>query len=126
MEGPTPQHAMETLLALVAASSEPAAPPVPPKDLPLGDMNAFPSLTDSDGWQVVAQSQLERDPDEDLGSAWRDRAKDVASKPPPASANTSAVVAPTSRRRAAREKEGYTPEASLPETDYELRHRRGQ
>ena len=30
-------------------------------------MGAFPSLTDSDGWQVVTQTDLERDPDEDLG-----------------------------------------------------------
>lgn len=125
-EGPTPQHAMETLLALVAASSEPTVPPPPPKDLPLSDMGAFPSLTDSEGWQVMSQTQFEKDPDEELGSAWRDRAKAVASKPGPPSANTSAVVGSTSKRRSSKDKEdGYTAEV-LPETDYDFRQRRGQ
>merc|ERR1740138_2047403 len=104
-EGPSPQHAMETLLAHVAA---------------------FPSLTDSEGWQVMSQTQFEKDPDEELGSAWRDRAKAVASKPGPSSANTSAVVGSTSKRRSSKDKEeGYTAEV-LPETDYDFRQRRGQ
>jgi len=124
-DAPTPGHAMETLLALVAASSEPFVPSLPPKDLPLGDINAFPSLTDGDGWEVVTQTALDRDPDEELGSVWRDRAKAVAAKPAPTPASTTA--APTAKRRAAREKaEGDPEDALLPETDYEMRQRRGQ
>merc|ERR1711862_514775 len=103
---------METLLALVASSSEPSEPPLPPKDLPLSDMNLFPSLTDSDGWQVVSQTQFDRNPDEELGSAWRDRAKAVASKPGPQSASTSAVVAPASKKKPAKDKEGTDAEAA--------------
>lgn len=121
---PTPQHAIETLLTLVASSSEPTEPPLPPKDLPLEDMDMFPSLTDADGWQVADKKQFERDPEEELGSAWRDRAKEAAPMPAPKSAWTSGV--PSSKRRGDREKEEQTSEVALPETDYETRHRRGQ
>jgi hypothetical protein len=112
-DAPTPQHAMETLLALVASSSEPSEPPLPPKDLPLSDMNLFPSLTDPDGWQVVSQSQFERDPDEELGSAWRDRAKAIASKPGPASASTSAPAALASKKEACQGKRKYSSRGTI-------------
>lgn len=125
-DSPTPQHAMETMLALVASETEPCGPPVPAKDLPIADLGAFPSLTDSDGWQVVTQTQLEKDHDADLGSAWRDRAKDIAAKPGPRSANTSAASAWGPKRRGAKDDEKDEAEAPLPETDYEARQRRGQ
>lgn len=126
MDFPTPQHAIETLLQLVASSSEATVPPLPPRELPIADLEAFPSLTDSDGWQVVSQAQFDKDPDEDLGSAWRDTAKDAADKPAPPKSSNTAPTAWGPKRRAAKEKQEDAPEAALPETDYEQRLRRGQ
>ena len=60
------------------------------------------------------------------GSAWRDRAKAVASKPGPTSGNTSAKVwGSFAKRRSAREDESNV-EIAHPETltDYEIRQRR--
>merc|ERR1719213_553298 len=78
----TPQQAMETLLALAEAVAEPAKVLQPEAELSLQDMDAFPSLMDADGWQVSSQHMFDRTSD-DLGSAWRDRAKAVASQPAP-------------------------------------------
>lgn len=123
---PTPQHAIETLLQLVESASEPTEPPLPPKDLPLEDLDLFPSLTDKEGWQVVDQKQFDRDPDEELGSAWRDRAKSAASKPAPRSSNTSATVAPNQKRRPAKGYDANNAEVPVLESDYDFRQRRGQ
>mmetsp|Transcript_104747 Transcript_104747/g.182083 ORF Transcript_104747/g.182083 Transcript_104747/m.182083 type:complete len:276 (-) Transcript_104747:96-923(-) len=132
-EAPTPQHAIETLLALAAATAEPvaggerAASP-PPRDLGVEDMDKFPSLCDGDGWQVVSKQQLERDPDEELGNAWRDRAKAAASKPAP-KVKPAAPDAGygTTRRKASRQKDDeHAREQPQLETDYEFRQRIGQ
>lgn len=120
----TPQQAMETLLALSAATAEPTRPALPPKDLGLQDADAFPSLVDADGWEVASQRLLDRSFEEDLGSAWRDRAKAIASKPAPSSApgKQSGNV----KKRAAKQTESGSPEAAQPETEYEFRQRLGQ
>merc|ERR1712226_1476693 len=61
---PTPQHAIETLLALNDAMSEPVAggpraSTPPPRDLGVEDYEKFPSLLDADGWQVVCRKDFE-------------------------------------------------------------------
>lgn len=133
-EAPTPQHAIETLLALAAATAEPvaggerAASP-PPRDLGVEDMDKFPSLTDGDGWQVVSKQQFERDPEEELGSAWRDRAKTAAGVPAPPQKKPAAPPAGygAQKRRSAQKKEDAVDrEQPQLETDYEFRQRMGQ
>mmetsp|Transcript_138583 Transcript_138583/g.244840 ORF Transcript_138583/g.244840 Transcript_138583/m.244840 type:complete len:269 (+) Transcript_138583:111-917(+) len=129
-EAPTPQRAIETLLALAAATAEPvvSVPSPPARNLGVEDMASFPSLCDSDGWQVVSKQQLERDPNEELGSAWRDRTKAAAGIPAPRAAQRAPHVAHAgSRRRAPREKdEEHACDQPQWETDYEFRQRIGQ
>jgi hypothetical protein len=85
-DSPTTQHALETLLALAGALSEPsgsvprAAPP--PRDLGTCDLLLFPSLTDSDGWQVPSKRGFELDDEADK-TDWRDRTKAAADLPGP-------------------------------------------
>lgn len=118
------QQAMETLLALSEATAEPQGPAPALKDIGLQDTDAFPSLVDADGWEVVSQRLFDRDLEEDLGSAWRDRAKAIASKPaPPAAPGKASVHA---KKRAAKQDNGSNLEALQPETEYELRQRLGQ
>lgn len=128
----SPQHAIETLLALSEAAAEPgptseaARPASPlPRNLGVEDHELFPSLMDADGWQVGSQRLFERDPDEEQGSVWRDRAK--AAKDVPAPKVTPAMHS-AARRRPLANKEGYSEEAEGGEwmTDYEFRHRVGQ
>jgi len=130
-EAPTPQHAIETLLALAAATAEPVAgsegPPrartPPPRNLGMEDLNKFPSLIDADGWQVMSRRQIELDADEDLGSVWRDRVKAAADKPAPKAAPP---LVPTVKRRS-RHKDFYSGgEPQQTETDYDFRKRIGQ
>lgn len=144
-DSPSPQHAIDTLLALTAATSEPvagggtparAATP-PPRNLGVEDHEKFPSLVDRDGWQVANTRDFERE-EEDLGSKWRDRAKAVADLPAPkVTAATTAAAGAWSRRRrqesgeegaaaSAFGAEGEEQETALPETDYEFRHRVGE
>lgn len=133
-EAPTPQHAIELLLALSAATAEPVAgaeAPVrpaspPPLNLCVEDHDKFPVLSDSNGWQVASRHQLERNEDEDLGSAWRDRAK--AAKDIPAPRPTMATTAVPSRRRPDKPQDcsGDTEKAEIFLTEYEHRHRAGQ
>mmetsp|Transcript_78676 Transcript_78676/g.143381 ORF Transcript_78676/g.143381 Transcript_78676/m.143381 type:complete len:268 (+) Transcript_78676:106-909(+) len=129
-EAPTPQRAIETLLVLAAVTAEPvvsfASPP--PQNLGVEDMANFPSLCDSDGWQVVSKQQLERDPNEELGSAWRDRTKAAVGIPAPcATQRAPRVVHAGSRRRAPRNKdEEHNGDQPQFETDYEFRHRIGE
>mmetsp|Transcript_154782 Transcript_154782/g.268214 ORF Transcript_154782/g.268214 Transcript_154782/m.268214 type:complete len:268 (+) Transcript_154782:121-924(+) len=129
-EAPTPQRAIETLLALAAATAEPvvSVPSPPARNLGVEDMASFPSLCDSDGWQVVSKQQLERDPNEELGSAWRDRTKAAAGIPAPRAAQRAPHVAHAgSRRRAPRNKdEEHNGDQPQFETDYEFRHRIGE
>lgn len=83
-EASSPEVGLNMLLALAGSLGEPAAeamPPPPPVDLGVGDENAFPSLTDADGWQVVGRAQLEREPDAVLGNKWADCAKAAAMVP---------------------------------------------
>lgn len=130
---PTPQQAIETLLALNCAMSAPGtgsmrATTSPARDLGVEDHEKFPSLLDADGWQVAAQRHFDRDPSEDLGSAWRDRAEAVASKASPA-AKASAWGPAAARSRQKKKVEAVTDdgtERSFPLTDYESRHRDGQ
>lgn len=121
-EFPTPMGALDALLALATSSSESSEPLPPPRALPLEEMDKFPSLTDADGWQVVPA--FERDPNEELGSAWRDRAQDAASMAPPKSASSSTFIPTVLRSGPGRD--ATVPDVSDPETDYELRHRLGQ
>eukprot|EP00441_Pelagodinium_beii_P045170 CAMPEP_0197625492 /NCGR_PEP_ID=MMETSP1338-20131121/4849_1 /TAXON_ID=43686 ORGANISM="Pelagodinium beii, Strain RCC1491" /NCGR_SAMPLE_ID=MMETSP1338 /ASSEMBLY_ACC=CAM_ASM_000754 /LENGTH=269 /DNA_ID=CAMNT_0043195919 /DNA_START=17 /DNA_END=826 /DNA_ORIENTATION=- len=129
-DAPTPQHAIETLLALSAATAEPVAgaeeqvPALPPLNVGVEDHEKFPSLTDGNGWQVGTDRLFERDPEEDLGSVWRDRAK--AAKNMPAAKVTPDPAVP--RRRPGTKKEGYREELDGQDlmTDYEYRHRIGQ
>mmetsp|Transcript_107203 Transcript_107203/g.301694 ORF Transcript_107203/g.301694 Transcript_107203/m.301694 type:complete len:267 (-) Transcript_107203:105-905(-) len=138
-EARSPQQAIDTLLALAAAAAEPGGSPPgpvgpapPPPSLGVDDHEKFPTLVDSNGWQVVSQQRIERNADEDLGSAWRDRASAAAELPAPRP-----VVAPrpwgpqatrASRRRAEAgdTKDDASIDAPLPETDYEFRQRVGQ
>mmetsp|Transcript_16066 Transcript_16066/g.29363 ORF Transcript_16066/g.29363 Transcript_16066/m.29363 type:complete len:300 (+) Transcript_16066:208-1107(+) len=132
MEAREPQDALDTLLALSAAAADvsegaerPATPP--PLDLGVEDHEKFPSLVDSEGWQVAATRQFNRDPDEDLGSAWRDRAHAAKHLPAPRP-TPGPTAAPAPRRRASAEvrKEKVVEEQVHMETDYEWRHRVGQ
>jgi len=130
-EAPTSQLAIETLLALAAATAEPVAGSEglprartpPPWNLGMEDLNKFPSLVDADGWQITSRRQIERDAEEDLGSVWRDRAKAAADKPGPKAAPP---LVPTVKRRS-RHKGFYSGgEPQQTETDYDFRKRIGQ
>lgn len=122
-EARTPYHALETLLALAAAVNEPAAPASPAQDLALENTDAFPSLIDADGWQVASQHMFDRHAEEDLGSAWRDRAKAAASKPAPAAA----IATPTApKRRPGKKDEASRLDHAQAENDYEFRQRLGK
>lgn len=122
----SPQVAMETLLALVAAIAEPLAAAPLPKDIGLEDIDAFPSLVDADGWQVAGQQQLGPSPDEDLGSAWCDRAKAIASTPAQRPAVRLAATVATSKKLVSKQNESIGFEMPQPETDYEYRQRLGK
>jgi len=122
----TPQQAMETLLALSAATAEPASVPLPPRDVGLEDIDAFPSLVDADGWQVCSQQLFDRNPEADLGSAWRDRAKAIASTPAPCPVAKPANPLAIRQKRASKQDDGASPETVHVETEYELRHRLGK
>jgi len=122
----SPQVAMEMLLALTAAIAEPFAAAPLPKDIGLEDIDAFPSLVDADGWQVAGQQQLGRSSEEDLGSAWCDRAKAIASTPAQRPAVRMAATAATSTKRANKQDETIGPEMPQPESEYEYRQRLGK
>merc|ERR1711971_851181 len=96
-------------------------------------MEKFPSLVDADGWQVVSQQQFDRDSNENLGSAWRDRAKAAIPLPAPVVTPRLIVV----RNAAAVKQNGAIIDqkqreleakvnADFTETDYDFRHRRGK
>lgn len=130
-EAPTAKVAMETLMSLVASMAEPARPCSAPKDLGLEDAEAFPSLLDADGWQVASHRQLERDFDEDLGSAWCERAKAIAAIPQQQAKSQGMAAAPNvamSKRRASRKGQAglEKPLPEIDETDYEYRQRLGK
>jgi len=130
----TPQAAIDTLLALSADLSEPVngIPRVktpPPRDVGVEDHEKFPSLTDSNGWQVASAKLFERDPEEELGSVWRDRAKDAAHLAAPKALPSGSAWGKPRKKKESDEKanNGYADDdRPLPETDYEFRHRVGQ
>jgi len=133
-DAPSVQSAIETLLALSAAAAEPQgadqavprAPRLPPIDVGVKDHEKFPVMVDADGWQVANFDRVEAAAlEEELGSAWCDRAKAVADLPAP---KAPAVPLPAVARRKPRKQVGgglaEEPEPFL--TEYEYRHEVGQ
>jgi len=131
-EAPTPQHAIETLLALNAAMvpgdekavQRTASPP--PRQLGVEDHVQFPTLVGGNGWQVVNHTSLDEEPKEDLGSIWRDRAKAAAVIPAPRATPPSNATAWGAKQRQRRPKEKEDDEEFLLPTDYELRQKAGE
>jgi hypothetical protein len=123
----SPEQAVETLVALSAASAELVVATGNP-DIGLGSMELFPSLVDSNGWQVVSQHLLDRDPEQDLGTCWSDRAKAAANKPAPSTTKMMRALAPKQRavKQVAGQVAGEDREMVQPETEYELRQRLGK
>jgi len=132
-EAPTPQHAIETLLALNASmapgdekSAQRSASP-PPRQLGVEDHAQFPTLMDGNGWQVVNQRTLDEEQKEDLGSIWRDRAKAAADIPAPRPSPPSNAPAWGAKQRQRRPKDREEKEEDyLLPTDYELRQKAGE
>jgi len=123
------QEAIDTLLTLSADAADAGADAaaLPPLDLGVEDHDKFPSLVDAGGWQVATERQFNRDPEnEDLGSAWRDRAKAAQDLPAPRPTATSGAATSAPRRRASAKENKAVDEPVQFETDYEFRHRRGQ
>merc|ERR1712187_1050311 len=118
----TQQHAINTLLAISAPTVEPSQPVAAKTPRP-GDAQAFPVLVSADGWQVVSKRQLDQDAENDLGSAWCDRAKAAVDKPAP-----QATVAPKAAQLKKRTDNDDTNrfKDTPQETEYELRQRLGQ
>lgn len=79
-DSPTPQHAMETLLALVASTSELAAE-VPARHIGADDLCKFPCLIDGDGWQLPSRRGFELDVEAEDQSVWRDLANNAKNLP---------------------------------------------
>jgi len=129
-EAPSAQHAIDMLLALSAAMSEPVAggqpraTSPPPRQIGVEDHEKFPLLVTSEGWQIVTQRQLLHAPEEDLGCAWRDRAKAAADMPAPHPAPVPATG--YARRRPSRQKVEPAEEPEPCPTDYDFRHSAGQ
>jgi len=130
-EAPSAQHAIETLLALSAATADPGpgeqARPASPPPVPVGveDHEKFPSLVDSQGWQVPGSARAREAADQEPGSAWRDRAKAARELPAPKPQPSAAALA-WGKKREIIKKDERDQEAPLPETDYDFRHRAGQ
>lgn len=124
----SPQAALSTLLALSESMGEAAAGETrraAPREIGVEDESKFPSLVDTDGWQIVSARLLERDGDEDLGSAWRDRARSAASRPAPAPQASAAPRASRARRaRAAQGREETLAEEEM--TEWEARQSDGR
>lgn len=138
-EARSAQEAIETLLALSAATAEPVAgttasnegetnPVSPSKPLRLGveDHNKFPSLIDADGWQVPCK-RLQAHNEEELGNAWRDCAKAAVEKPPPKPAARPLQGAWGRKQQDRQKTEGEeAAEEKHLFTDYEYRHQMGE
>lgn len=141
-EAPTQERAVETLLALSAAMSAPGdgqadrATTPPPRLLGVEDHNKFPSLSAAPAPRHAPSAMAAADavPEgeeaaatEDLGSAWRDRAKAAADLPGPCPvARAGATMAPARRRKEGGTKAEAPVEAQQYMTDYEFRRRAGQ
>lgn len=130
----SPQHAVETLLMLSAASAEPASEEAGcqdlhmPKDLGVDDHMAFPVLVDTAGWQVMGPSFSHGS--EDLGSAWCDLAKVAAALPHQKLAARPATqltaIRPQRHPNASEHDDVSAVAQPEMETDYELRQRVGE
>lgn len=128
-ELPTVQHALETLLALSAATCDLAsAGDAPDQEMGVEDHDRFPTLVDSEGWQVAGKHQFDLGPDLDLSSAWCDRARAAASMPAPRASRLAVAPAPVSTgpRRSAGLAEQEEEELEGPIDEYDLRHAAGQ
>lgn len=124
-DSPSLNHAVELLLTLTACMSEPVdchAFVVPDRDLKLTDGVHFPSLMDTEGWEVAGNKHLEQDI-QDLGSAWRDCAKNAMNLPAQIP-KPRAVAAPAMRQQ--RQEKHKGPDAEDDLTEYEARHLAGR
>jgi len=126
-EALTPMHAIETLLALTATQGETQEQDLSPHEVLVGDHEKFPVLTDSQGWQVINHHQLDRNPDEELGNAWCERAK-IAAQLPTSSARVqkampSATVGRSSKKVPLQDSVLDPPNEDM---EYELRQKKGQ
>lgn len=118
-------QAVELLLTLAASMSEAEdchAIAVPDRDLKLTDGVHFPSLVDSEGWEVAGNKHLEQD-SQDLGSAWRDRAKSAVNLPTQ-TPKTRAAAAPAVRQQRQEKHRELDADENL--TEYEVRQLAGQ
>lgn len=118
-------HAVELLLTLAASMSEPVdchALAVPDRDLKLADGMHFPSLVDREGWEVFGNKHLEQD-SRDLGSAWRDRAKNAVNLPTQ-SPKPRAMPAPAVRQQRQEKQKKLDTDEDF--TDFEVRQLAGQ
>lgn len=138
-EAPSAQHAVESLLALSASSTEPvgrgagsSASPgaagtehlAPKWELGVQDHDKFPSLVDAEGWQVLPSVCFQAE-DEEPGSAWRDCARAAAKRPAPKRSSQTAVIWGPKKKLSVEQKEEEH-EQVQPLTDYECRHRAGE
>jgi len=129
-EALTPEHAIETLLALAAAMAEPAVQsgheprePTPLRDLGTDDLNKFPSLTDADEWELPSRRAFELDKNANDKSDWRDRAKDAADLPGHSLGPRKLVAA--RRKKMPKQTQREVTEDQCPDA-YELRQQQGQ
>ena len=90
------------------------------------DTDAFPSLCEAHGWQVAGRREDELNVDGDLGGAWCDRAKGIASMPTPRPATKPAAAVTAQKKCVNRHMEASDLDTTHPETDYECRHRLGK
>eukprot|EP00913_Durusdinium_trenchii_P035419 g33145.t1 len=116
-EAPTPQQAVETLLALAADAAPEGQAPVatpPPLDVGMNDEEKFPVLTDANGWQVVSQRLI--DP-------CRQAVQHIPAPTLPEK------VEKTPKKKPKKDEKEATKEVEeddIFETDYDFRHRIGQ
>lgn len=131
-EAPSPEHALNTLLALAASMGDPGppGPTVPAPDIGVDDADKFPCLMDGDGWQVPGTRANLASETEEPTNAWRDRAKAAAALPSPqrpAPAPKAARRGPAVPKKSndAQQVDGAEYCTEL-ETDFEFRQRRGE
>lgn len=136
-DAPNAEYAIETLLALSGSMAEPFVPvavdaqtnTILGGSLGMEDLKQFPLLADSEGWQVPTKHLLDRDSDEDLGSAWRDLTKAAAGLTAPVPLRIYARSLPSARCPKARShRSDDDDEAFAPSdlTEHELRQKIGQ
>lgn len=131
-EAPTLQRAVETLIAIAAATAEPAARLEPPaRDVGAEDLISFPHLATTGGAGLPSRPGPELSNNAEASTAWRDRAMSAAALPEPAAAACRPVGAQAPRRASApgRRSAATDPDSELfaagPD-EYELRRERGQ